>query len=417
MGTRHLFPAFIAVDGTPPLVIGNAPQLDAKIRLLCKFAPLVEVVTDLRPAENLGRHAGARYLAGVSCRQAHDLIAGRPLVILDTGDAMLNASLSTTAKTLGVPVNVPDNTALCSFYLGSIVDRAPVLIAISTAGAAPVLGQRIRARIESMLPAGFGRLASYLDRRRTDLRALVPARRRAVQHRIVDGPAADHIISGDEDAADRQLARLIAAPGDHGTAQLRIVDIGRGDPGLLSLRGVETIRNADIILHEADTKPAIIDLARREASLVVVPSGRAGAAGAQMSANHLVDELFGDPAGAAAGSRIVLLLAMRPSPVMAGLVEQLSRRGFADAVIPAAKPSGMLADMPSGMLADMPAGMPPGLPTDARRMGSPEAAITDMPADIPGDIPADIPASMSVGPQRIGSPSADSAASPAGGPS
>ncbi|MEC8641394.1 MAG: NAD(P)-dependent oxidoreductase [Pseudomonadota bacterium] len=178
MRTRHLFPTFIAVDETPPLVIGNAPQLEAKIRLLCKFAPLVEVVTDLRPADRPGWHAGARYLAGVSCGQAHDLIVGRPLVILDSCDAELNASLSAAAKAAGVPVNVPDNNALCSAYLGAIVDRAPVLVAISTGGAAPVLGQRLRARIESMLPAGFGRLASYLHRRRPWLRHLTPARRR-----------------------------------------------------------------------------------------------------------------------------------------------------------------------------------------------------------------------------------------------
>ena len=318
-------------------MIGNVALLEAKIRLLLKFAPLVDLVTDLRLASRLASDDRIRVFEGVACQQAHDLIIGRPLVILDTGDAALNASLSVAAKEAGVPVIVPDNTALCSAYLGSIVDRSPVLIAISTAGAAPVLGQRIRARIESMLPAGFGRIASYLETRRADLRALSPARRRAVQHRIVDGPAADHIISGDEDAVDRQLARLVVAPGDGEAAQVKIVDIGDGDPGLLSLRGVETIRNADVIVHQAGTSSAIIDLARREVSLVTVPSGRVGA---QTPETDLAEGLAGNLGNAEAGTRIVLLLPMRPSPGMAALVTQLSVTGRADTVIPAAMPAG-----------------------------------------------------------------------------
>jgi uroporphyrin-III C-methyltransferase/precorrin-2 dehydrogenase/sirohydrochlorin ferrochelatase len=160
---------------------------------------------------------------------------------------------------------VPDNPALCSAYLGAIVDRSPVLVAISTAGAAPVLGQRIRARIESMLPADFGRVASYLNRHRASLRTLSSARRRTIQHHLIEGRAADHIIAGDDSAADRLLARLMTTADEDSAALVKIVDIGGGDPGCLSLHGVETIRNADIIVHQADVAPAITDLTRREA--------------------------------------------------------------------------------------------------------------------------------------------------------
>ena len=334
MRTRHLFPTFIAVDETPPLVIGNAPQLEAKIRLLCKFAPLVEVVTDLRPADRPGWHAGARYLAGVSCGQAHDLIVGRPLVILDSCDAELNASLSAAAKAAGVPVNVPDNNALCSAYLGAIVDRAPVLVAISTGGAAPVLGQRLRARIESMLPAGFGRLASYLHRRRPWLRHLTPARRRAIQHRLVDGPAADHVLAGDVAGADRHLAAMMAGPDMADAGRMRIVDIGIGDPGLLSLRGVETIRNADLIVHDAGMTPAILDLARREAGIVAVPPRRS-AATKSAATKSLAERLA---AAIAAGQQVVLLQG-RHSQVMARLADQLVVEGAGTAVMPTTIPA------------------------------------------------------------------------------
>lgn len=384
MQTRHLFPAFIAVDETPPLVIGNAPQLEAKIRLLCKFAPLVEVVTDLRPGENPGRHAGARYLAGVSCATAHDLIAGRPLVILDTCDATLNAALSATAKAAGVPVNVPDNTALSSAWLGAIVDRAPVLIAISTGGAAPVLGQRIRARIESMLPDGFGRLARYLHRRRPLLQHLTPARRRSIQHNLVDGPAADHVLADDIAGADRHLAAMMDGTGHEDGGRMRIVDIGVGDPGLLSLRGVEAIRNADLIIHDAGVynagghgagvpnagvTPAILDLARREAGFVAVPPDQTVAAAASLAARLAT--------AIAAGQQVVLLqgqndrLTSRPiARLIRRLSEKLAPEGGSGDIIPAAMPP---AAIPDDLVMGHPAGRHHGTRPGARPGARPQA--------------------------------------------
>ena len=336
-----LFPCFLTVDSVPPLVIGNAAVLEAKIRLLLKFAPIVDLVTDMRPVSRLGGDRAVRVLADVSCRQAHDHIAGRPLVILDTADPALNASLSAVARAAGVPVNVPDNTALSSAWLGSIVDRAPVLIAISTAGVAPVLGQRVRARIESMLPAGFGRIATYLSRRRDELQGLVPARRRAIQHRIIDGPAAAQIISGDESAADRQLAGLIAADraraagqmkaGQMNAGQIKIVDIGSGDVGLLSLRGVEAIRNADLVVHQTGTDAAIIDLARREADFAALPDGLSGRA-----MRGPVKKVADMVVAALLGGQFVVLLLPPSSPLMTMLVDRLAAGGQNAAIIPAA---------------------------------------------------------------------------------
>ena len=376
MTTRPLFPVFIAVDEVPPLVIGNAALLEAKVRLLCKFAPLVDVVTDLRPTSRLGRHEGARFLAGVSCRDAHDLIAGRPFVILDTLDDALNSSLSATAKAAGVPVNVPDNTALCSAYLGAIVDRAPVLVAISTGGAAPVLGQRLRARIESMLPAGFGRLATYLHCRRRWLRGLSPARRRALQHRVVDGPVAAHVLAGDTAGADRRLEAMITDVDGEAGGEVRIVDVGVGDPGLLSLRGVEAIRNADLIVHSAGLEPAIIDLARREAEIITLARGSDGEASESPDGRSPVGRspVGRSPVGRSPGGRLpaeksllerlaaalaagqhLVLLQERNAPDIALLGDRLAARGLGGVIIPAAMPP---AAMPPAISSGVPSGVP-----------------------------------------------------------
>ena len=155
-----------------PLVVGADHGLAAKIRLLARFAPVVDLVTgmDLAPGEL--RHPQMRHITGIALQAADSLFRGRPLIIIETGDQALNTRLATVARDAGIPVNVPDCPHLCSFYLGAIVERDPVTVAISTSGFSPVLAQRLRARLEDMLPTGYGRLATYLNRIRHRLRHL-----------------------------------------------------------------------------------------------------------------------------------------------------------------------------------------------------------------------------------------------------
>ena len=186
------FPLFIDMEVTPSLVIGNANIPLAKVRLLLIFAPMVEVIThsDTLVFAEIGR--GVRQTPNVSC----DHIRGRPLVMVETLDDQLNASLVARARHFGVPVNVTDNPPLSSVYLGSIVDRAPLTVAISSSGMAPVLGQNLRVRIEDMLPSNYCNLAVYLHQVRQRLRGLPVNWRRRLQHQIIVGPIADDIIAG-----------------------------------------------------------------------------------------------------------------------------------------------------------------------------------------------------------------------------
>ena len=173
------FPIFLDLHQTPPLVIGDDSGLAAKLRLLRKAAPIVDVMVSHHAEwpDQFADDSGARFHrlgkdvlserdheSGRDHDQPallHGSIKGRPLVILETGDAILNRALVATARHYGVPVNVPDQIDLCSFYLASIVDRAPLVIAISTSSQAPVLGQVINQcwhRITAswpFCPAGF----------------------------------------------------------------------------------------------------------------------------------------------------------------------------------------------------------------------------------------------------------------------
>lgn len=237
---RH-FPIFIDLGGTPPLVVGAQPALSAKLRLLTGFAPRVELLTGLQKIPSGLGLPGVHHIDGISLDRAANRFRGRPLVLIDTGDQALDEILSVRARRIGVPVNVPDKPALCSFFLGSIVDRDPVILAISTGGFAPVLAQRLRAAIEDWLPVGYGRLATYLHRIRHRLRHLPAARRRFLQHQIIDGKAAVHIIDGDDRHADsRLLAMLKDQPGSECGA-LHVISAKVTDPARATRREVELV--------------------------------------------------------------------------------------------------------------------------------------------------------------------------------
>ena len=277
------FPIFLDLHQTPPLVIGDDSGLAAKLRLLRKAAPIVDVMVSHHAEwpDQFADDSGARFhrlgkdvLSGRDHDQPallHDSIKGRPLVILETGDAILNRALVATARHYGVPVNVPDQIDLCSFYLASIVDRAPLVIAISTSGQAPVLGQVIRARLESMLAPHYGKLAIYLNQLRPRLAGLAPAWRRQLQRQIITGPVGHAILQNDPHHAD-QLLDVILEKGvdraDDKAGHFAVIGYGSGDVTLLSLGAGEAIRGADLVFHDQQTPADILEIARREASFV-----------------------------------------------------------------------------------------------------------------------------------------------------
>ncbi|MGB2108179.1 MAG: NAD(P)-dependent oxidoreductase, partial [Candidatus Puniceispirillum sp.] len=277
------FPIFVDVHTVPPLVIGDSDVLTSKIRLLLKIAPVIDIVTTA--ASTILPEASADQLHICDAVTPHDdavlsMLAGRPLVIIETGDPARNKMLATHAKSLGVPVNVPDTISLCSFFLGSIVDRSPVIVAISTSGLAPVLAQHIRARIEDMLAPATGKLAHYLFRLRDRIKHLPHAMRRGLQHQILNGQIASYILAGKETVADNATMHMLGNSSSsqkqaHAVrASVHIVDAGAGAKGLLSLDAAEAIRHADSIFYDHLVSDEVLDLARREATLTFCQLGQ-----------------------------------------------------------------------------------------------------------------------------------------------
>lgn len=330
------FPIFIDIATVPPLVIGAGPAIKPKIRLLRKFAPVVELVTDgVFPQDELP-DPGVRQLSGVMPSKSQPLFQGRPLIVIDTGDDRLDGRLATTAKAIGEPVNVPDRPALCSFYFGSLVDRDPVTIAISTSGLAPVLGQWLRARLEDMLAPEYGCLAWYLWRLRDRLRHLSPAQRRETQHRIIDGAVARLVVAGEDEIADKLAVRMIADAGHDADRKIHLLDSSAGAPDRLGAGGLEAVRNADFVVYGADESPAILDLVRREAILRQVPWLDSGALPA-LATGDVESMMF-------AGCRGVILV--QQSAAIAAMANAFARTDIIVEIVPAAGPPCSSAPVP-----------------------------------------------------------------------
>jgi uroporphyrin-III C-methyltransferase / precorrin-2 dehydrogenase / sirohydrochlorin ferrochelatase len=175
--------------------------------------------------------------------------------------------------------------------LPAIVDRDPVIVAIGTEGAAPVIARDIRAHLEAWLPAGLGRLAAHAAALRPRVRAVIadPLARRVFWERLLRGAFRTHLLSGDVTAADRQAARALqAGASDVARGFVSLVGCGPGDPDLLTLKALHRLQDADVLVYDRLVSPAILDYARRDAVRIDVGKSPHGGAAAQGEINRVL---------------------------------------------------------------------------------------------------------------------------------
>jgi uroporphyrin-III C-methyltransferase/precorrin-2 dehydrogenase/sirohydrochlorin ferrochelatase len=223
------------------------------------------------------------------------------MAIGDFADEHEAEGFATMARRAGVPVNVIDKPAFCDFSFGAIVNRSPLVVGISTDGAAPVFGQAVRARLEALIPQGFSRWAEAARRWRPRVAALSLSfrERRRFWERFTERAVAEpNRVPGDSDI-DALMAETRGVARDAGSVLL--VGAGPGDPELLTLRAVRALQSADVILVDDLVSPQVLDFARREARKMMVGKTGHGPACKQSEINELMVKL------ARAGKRVVRL--------------------------------------------------------------------------------------------------------------
>ena len=262
-------PIFLALEGRRAVMAGGDEATAWKAELLSAAGANVEVFA-AAPADELVGLAAHPPRGAVTIHRraiAADDFAGAAVAVgafADDGDA---AQFAATARACGVPVNVIDKPAHCDFSFGAIVNRSPLVIGISTEGAAPVFAQAIRAKIEAIIPQAFARWAAAALTLRPRLRALALSfrSRRSFWERFT----ARAMAAPDRMPDEGELACLLAgAP--HPGGSVMLVGAGPGDPELLTLRAVRALQSADVILFDDLVSSDILDFARREAKKMLV---------------------------------------------------------------------------------------------------------------------------------------------------
>lgn len=303
-------PVFFALEGRRVLVAGGGTPATWKAELLSAAGARVEVIA-AEVCEDLWRLAGAppRGPLAVHVRgwQAGD-IPGAAIAIGDFEDEAEAARFSAAARAAGVPVNLIDRPALSDFTFGAIVNRSPLVVGISTDGAAPVFGQAVRAKIEALLPSGFKAWAQAAKgwRQAVADRGLSHHARRAFWERF----AAKALAEPNRAPADADRAALFAGiEAESGTphaGSVVLVGAGPGDPELLTLKAVRALQSADVVLYDDLVSGAILDFARREAKKMLVGKTGYGPSCKQDDINALMVEL------AREGRRVVRLKGGEP---------------------------------------------------------------------------------------------------------
>lgn len=266
------FPIFLRLQGQPVLVVGGGAVALRKIHLLLKSGAQVSLVArELHP--EVAKWVAEGRLTRLGTEFSDALVQGRRLVIAATDDEALNQQVSASAEALNIPVNVVDDPDASRFIMPSVVDRAPVMVAISTGGAAPVLARRLRERIETLLPSAYGRIAAFMElhRERVRLRLKAPERRK-IWESFLDGPGPERLLMGDEASAAMELESLMREETPRG--EVYLVGAGPGDPDLLSFRALRLMQQCDVVLYDRLIAPEILDLVRRDADRIFVGKAR-----------------------------------------------------------------------------------------------------------------------------------------------
>ncbi len=294
-------PLFADLKRRPVLVVGGGEVAARKIDLLHRAGAQVRVVAQTLSSEleQLHQDGRIRWLALDFLPEQLDEVF---LVIAATNDTALNAAVFAAADKRHLLANVVDDQPRCSFIFPSIVDRSPLVVAISSAGQAPVLARILREKLEALLPSSLGDMAAIAGRWRGRVKQHVASmgERRRFWENAFSGRFASLIRRGQLAQAEEEL-QLSLEGQNRNQGEVALVGAGPGDPGLLTLRGLQVIQQADVVLYDHLVSPEVLDLVRRDAQRICVGK-RAGAHSvAQEETNQLLVTL------AQRGKRVVRL--------------------------------------------------------------------------------------------------------------
>jgi len=327
----HL-PIFINIRKKPCLVIGGGDIALRKINLLLKAQAMVDCLSPSfsRDIKNLSKD-GHITLINKSFDQTD--IKDYSIIIAATDDKSVNSLISSIAQVKNIPVNVVDSPELSSFIMPSIVDRSPLIIAVSSSGKAPVLSRIIRAKLETVIPSAYGILADIAGeyRQKVKDRFSTIKDRRAFWEAVFSGVIAEKVFSGRISEAKKDIHRKLDDSVEMGLGEVYLVGAGPGDPDLLTFKALRLIQQADVVLYDRLVSKGVMELVRRDSELIYVgKKGGSDKSTRQVDINDQLVEL------AKSGKRVCRLKGGDPFIFGRGgeEIESLSEHGIPFQVVP-----------------------------------------------------------------------------------
>ncbi len=324
-------PICIDLRGRHCLLVGGGEVARRKAETLLRAGATLRLVApaiDPGLGELVRQRGGELRLRAFEPRDVDDVW----LAVAATDDEAVNRQVRDAARQQGVLVNVVDQPALCDFIFPSIIDRDPLLIAVSSGGRAPLLARLLRARLETTIPAGYGRLAAWMGRFRPQVKARIAGgtARRRFWERVLEGQIGETFLAGREAEAERLLTASLTAGTVDEVGEVYLVGAGPGDPDLLTFRALRLMQKADVVLYDRLVAAPILDLVRKEAERIHVGKERDRHTLPQSRINQLLIDL------ARSGKRVLRLKGGDPFIFGRGgeEIEHLAEAGISFQVVP-----------------------------------------------------------------------------------
>ncbi len=301
----QFFPLFLRLQGKPCLLVGGGDIATRKARLLIKAGAVLTVVSPVIETELEALVSASGGEVFKRTYQDSDL-DGVIIAIAATNTQSVNEQVSVAAKALQIPVNVVDSPALCTFITPAIIDRSPLVVAISSGGEAPVLARLVRAKLEALIPVTYGQLAGLASRWRERVKQAFTTgdERRRFWESQLQGATAELVFSGKEAQAEQLMASQLAdtqLQKNLTKGEVYLVGGGPGDPELLTLKALRLMQQAEVVLYDRLVSPGVMELVRRDAERIYVGKKRNDHAVEQQDINQMLVDL------AQAGKRVLRL--------------------------------------------------------------------------------------------------------------
>jgi uroporphyrin-III C-methyltransferase/precorrin-2 dehydrogenase/sirohydrochlorin ferrochelatase len=299
---EHL-PIFLSLRERFCVVVGGGEVAARKVGLLLRAGAQVRVISP-RLCDSLGALRDEGRIEHLARPYAPGDLEEACLAFAATDNSEVNQAVAAAGRELKVPVNVVDSPEDGTFIMPSIIDRSPVVVAVSTSGASPVLARLLRSRLESMIPAGYGRLADLAGRFRERVKQHFarPGDRRRFWDRVLQGGVAERVFSGHmaeaEILLERELQQDMLQPG---MGEVYLVGGGPGDPDLLTFRALRLMQQADVVVYDRLVAKAVLEMTPSDAQRIYVGKERDNHAMRQEEINQLLADL------AKEGKRVVRL--------------------------------------------------------------------------------------------------------------